>query len=205
MQTYLQLSNYTNHVSIIEHDFPRKFLPQNTVNTISQASCSRLFSGDDIIVCVDADDFLIDEDAFRIINDTYESNPTLLLTYGSYVNLSNNKRGKFCGEYSNGESFRQSPWRGSHLKTFKYKLWQALPKTQLQWDDGEWFECCADRAMMIPMMELAGYDRIKYIDMLLYCYNDLNPLSVWKTNREASIETRDFIASRFPLQRCEKL
>jgi hypothetical protein len=187
----------------LDPDSPqRRYLLKNTRCAIDSFP---ILLPNDVIVCIDADDWLIDEDTFRIIHDAYEENPNLLLTYGSYVNLSSNKRGKFCGEYLPDESFRTSPWRGSHLKTFKYKLWQALPKTQLQWDNGEWFKCCADRAMMIPMMELAGHDRIKYIDMLLYCYNDLNPESVWKTNRELSLKTRDFIAARSPLQRLETI
>lgn len=200
----IKMQTYCDYHFIIEKedtDANRKYLVRNTCEAIEEDRKDP----DDIIVCIDADDFLIDEDAFEIIWEAYQSDPRLLLTYGSYVNYSSNKRGKFCGRYCEGESFRTSPWRGSHLKTFKYKLFNALPKNQLSWDNGELLRCCADRALMIPMMELAGYDRVKYIDMLLYCYDDTNPLSVWNTMRKESIRTREFIASRKPLTRLDTL
>lgn len=173
-------------------DEERQYLVKSTIDAISM--CAEDL--DDIIVCVDADDFLADEDALKIVAETYEKNPNLLLTHGSYVTESDNKVGKFCGAYEPGEDFRTATWRGSHLKTFKYRLWQQLAADDLKDDKGEWFKCCADRAMMIPMMEIAGHDRIQYIPTILYCYNNLNPDSVWKTNRSLSIETRELISAR---------
>ena len=185
----------------IETIADRKYLVENTWDTIN----SMALDPDDIIVLIDADDFLTDEDSFKIVSDEYKNNPNLLLTYGSYVNLSTQKRGKFTGEYGPGESFRTSPWRASHLKTFKYKLWKRLPESALKHDNGEWFTCCADRAIMTPLMEMAGHDRIKYLDWILYCYNDTNKQSVWNTQKANSIMTREEIYSRTPFNRIEKI
>lgn len=198
MQSY---KKYTRTIVIDGDGEDRRYLVKNTIEAITYAEPE----DNDIIVCVDADDFLIDEDAFKIIVRAYDDNPELLLTYGSYVNMSSNMPGKFSGGYEYGVDFRTADWRGSHLKTFKYRLWKTLPMMQLQDDKGDWFKCCADRAMMVPMMELAGHDRIKYIDTLLYCYNDCNPISVWKTNRNLSINTRKTISERKPLNRLAKI
>lgn len=179
----------------------RKYLVKNTVDAIESSEINL----EDVVVCIDADDFLIDENAFKIIAELYEKNPDLLLTYGSYVNESSNLSGKFCGAYKPGEDFRTSDWRGSHLKTFKYKLWKHLPMAELKDAEGNWLKCCADRAMMVPLMELAGYSRILYVPTLLYCYNDVNPNSVWKTNRQLSIDTRKVISERTPLQQLDKV
>jgi len=167
-------------------------LPQATDDLIKFAEPSE----NDIVALIDADDFLCDENAFQVIADEYEKKPDLLLTYGSYVNLSNSKVGKFCKPYQQGESFRKSDWRGSHLKTFKYKLYEKLLLSCIKDETGKYLKCCADRAIMIPMMEMAGHDRIKHIEQILYCYNDLNPNSVWNTMREESKKTREYIANQ---------
>jgi glycosyltransferase involved in cell wall biosynthesis len=190
----IECQSYGNYQIVHNEDSEndRKYLVYRTIQAIEQSGAH----SDDIVACVDADDFLCDPHAFQIIADSYNSNPDLLLTYGSYVNLSSNKCGKFCKPYLAGESFRTSDWRGSHLKTFKYKLWKQLPDSELRDEDGEYFKCCADRAMMVPMMELAGYERISHIPMIIYCYNDLNPDSVWNTMKDLSKTTRELISSR---------
>lgn len=175
----------------IDKDDNRKYLVRNTWELVQTIPAS----DNDILVFVDADDFLCDEDALQIVAETYLRNSECLLTYGSYVNLSSNKRGKFCGPYGSGENVRTAEWRGSHLKTCKYKLWKNLEKSDLTWPDGTWFRCCADRAIMVPLMELAGLERCRYIDKLIYCYDDTNPISVWKTMRDESIKTRERIAN----------
>lgn len=195
MQTYRDFNQYV----YMDVDEGRKYLVGSTVYMIGQANPKP----EDIIVLVDADDFLCDEMALEIVVKAYEDNPELLLTYGSYVNLSSNKTGKFCKAYESGEGFRTSEWRGSHLKTFKYKLYQKLPDAELRDQNGEYFKCCADRAMMIPMMEMAGHDRIAHIPMILYCYNDLNPISVWKTMKDLSRSTREYISRKRPLSRID--
>jgi hypothetical protein len=190
----MQNIKFKNLVSLIPTcNFPRKYLLQNMWETI-QRSASNI-ADDDILAFLDADDFLCDEKALEIVENTYKNDSNLLLTYGSYVNYSSSKKGKFNGAYGPEENVRTAPWRASHLKTCKFKLWKQLPETCLKWPDGTWFTCAADRAIMIPLMEMAGWYRCKHIDWLLYCYNDENPNSVWNTMRDESIRTRDYITS----------
>jgi len=198
MQDY---PNKTITVSIGTDDSKRMYLVENTFHTIYSLN----LEPEDVLILIDADDFLLDENALKIISNEYESDTDLLLTYGSYVNFSNNKRGKFNGEYLNGDNFRASPWRASHLKTFKVKLWKCLPFSALQHASGEWYKCCADRLIMIPLMEMAGYDRIKHIDWLLYCYDDTNPEGVWRTNKELSLKIRESIEHKPSFQRIDNI
>ena len=179
----------------IEDDSNRKYLLKNTVDTIQETK----MNDDDIIVFIDADDFLCDEKALEIINNEYEENETLLLTYGSYCNLSSNEKGKFCGPYIYGENVRQSQWRASHLKTMKYRLFKKIPNTCFLDENGTYFKCCADRAIMTPAIELAGFNNIKWIEPIIYCYNDINPISCWSTNRSLSVKTREYIINMEPL------
>lgn len=168
----------------------RRYLLEN----MSMALDGGKFAKDDIICCVDGDDFLCDEFALAIVNKAYLKHECLI-THGSYVNLSDSERGKFNGPYKDREDVRVSKWRASHLKTFKYGLWRALPKTALM-DGGKYFRCSSDRAMMIPMMEMAGLNRVKHIDTVLYCYNDKNKHSVWNTMKDESRRVRSIIKQR---------
>lgn len=195
----MQTNNKYKLTKSIEDDSNRKYLLKNTVDTINGIKCV----DEDIIALIDADDWLCDENAFKIVQETYDHYPDILLTYGSYVELSTNRCGKFCSQYTQGEDFRKTPWRGSHLKTFKYKLFKMLPELELTDENGDYFKCCADRALMIPMMEMAGFDRIMHIPMLIYCYNDINPERVWKTMKDLSISTRDYISRQKPLERLD--
>lgn len=192
-------AGYETHISVDDDDANRKYLVRNTWETVAAIRGT----DDDILVFLDADDFFIDEDALRIVADTYAKYPDCLVTYGNYVNYHTNKRGKFTGEYKPEEAVRTAPWRASHLKTCRMKLWKHLPVEHLKWPDGSWFKCAADRAFMIPLMEMAGWDRCRHIDWLLYCYNDENPESVWNTMREESVRTREHIAKLPALKRLD--
>jgi hypothetical protein len=178
-----------------------KYLVRNTWDLVKGIDAA----DDDILAFLDTDDFFCDEDALRIVADAYAANPACLVTYGSYVNYSSSKRGKFCGAYGPEESVRTAPWRASHLKTCKYRLWRRLTEQLLRWPDGNWFTCAADRVFMTPLMEMAGWDRCHHLDWLLYCYDDTNPQSVWLTRREDSVATRRHLEGLPRLRRLEAL
>jgi hypothetical protein len=199
----ITMQRHESHVTHVSLDTgpEKKFLIRNTYETVRAIDAAN----DDILAFLDADDFLCDEDALRIVEDAYADHPECLLTYGSYVNFSSSKRGKFTGAYGPEEGVRAAPWRASHLKTCKYKLWRQLPSAVLRWPDGSWFKCAADRAFMIPLMEMAGWDRRRHIDWLLYCYDDTNPQSVWNTMRRESVLTREYIAKMPALKRLETI
>lgn len=175
--------------------FKRGYLLESTLAGIHECEPE----DDDIIVLVDADDFLCDEAALEIVRAEY-AKPETLLTYGSYC-TSDGTQGKFNGAYQSGESVRTSPWRASHLKTFRYKLLAEVPADQLLRNDGTPITCAADRSLMIPMMELAGLDRCRHIETILYCYNDTNPLAVWATQRIESKTIRAELSARPSLPR----
>jgi hypothetical protein len=129
---------------------------------------------EDIICDLDLDDYLL-PGALQTVLDTYRDNPDILLTYGSYRNESG-KPARFNGEYKT-DNFRELPWRATHIKTFKYKLYRQVKIRDLHGPDGKYFMTTSDLALMFPMMDMAGLDRIKHIKECLYCYNDMNPAS----------------------------
>lgn len=147
-------------------------------------------SPDDVICDVDLDDYLL-PNALRIVEKEYLRYPNLLLTHGSY-RMESGKPARFNGRYTS-DDFRGSKFLASHLKTFKYKLFRNIKFNSLQSPDGGFFMTCADLALILPMLEMAGLDRIRHIKQCLYCYNDLNPLNDHKVHKQDQVDTTKFI------------
>ncbi len=128
---------------------------------------------DDIICILDGDDMLIRADAVDIIDRLYCDDT--LLTYGQYI-WPNNQVGH-CKAYTK-ETFSQLRTGGywaSHIRTFKYKLYKEMmnqdPGLSCYKDkDGEFYKITYDIAIMTPLMEVAGFDKIKFNPDPVYYY-----------------------------------
>jgi len=161
-----------NKVNLIVNK-ERKYALQNILDTLV---CSN-YNDDDIICFVDADDVLLHNHVFEILNAIYSTNSNINLTYGSMIYLDRNSLHKVGSKYSKDEfaSLRLSPWKAAHLRTFKYKLFKKLLSNDpelhcLRDDDGEIFKMPYDMAFLFPLMELAGYDGIAFLNTPLYGY-----------------------------------
>jgi len=129
---------------------------------------------DDVIVTVDGDDWLNGPRVLETVRGAYEANPELLLTYGSWVGYPdptavNNSAPYMEHEFNGG--LRTGPWRGSHLRTFKYKLWRKLKDADLRGKNGKYYQSAWDLSFMWPMLEMAGYSRTRWMREQLYVYN----------------------------------
>jgi glycosyltransferase involved in cell wall biosynthesis len=128
---------------------------------------------DDIICLLDGDDKLIVDSALDTIDSLYNDNT--LLTYGQYI-WPNGHIGH-CKEYTEYEfsMLRKGGYWASHLRTFKFKLYKELikqdPKLNCYKDNlGEFYKSCYDVAIMTPLMEIAGFDNIKFNPTPVYFY-----------------------------------
>lgn len=128
---------------------------------------------DDIICIIDGDDFLFRQDAIDIIDGLYQDDT--LLTYGQYV-WPNGQIGH-CKPYSKNEfdSLRKGGYWASHMRTFKYKIYKELIKQDpnlncYKDEDGNFFTITADVATTTPLMEIAGFKRIKFNPEPIYYY-----------------------------------
>lgn len=128
---------------------------------------------DDIICILDGDDYLIRPDTIDIIDGLYQDDT--LLTYGQYV-WPNGHAGH-CAPYTNEtfKTLRTGGYWASHLRTFKYKLYKELLKQDPDLScyknkDGEFYTMTYDIAMMTPLMEIAGFDTIKFNPIPVYYY-----------------------------------
>jgi glycosyltransferase involved in cell wall biosynthesis len=155
----------------------------------------------DILITVDADDWLLDDNALDIIVRYYRAFPNLLLTHGSWVpfpfapcNTNNAPYDKMHFE----TNIRKYDWRASHLRTFKYILWKNIKDKDLKDQNGNYFQSAWDLALMWPMLEMAGYERVKFVPELLYVYNMENPASDTRLRIHQQMYYSNYIAAKKP-------
>lgn len=165
---------------------------------------------EDIIVSVDGDDWLIDEQVLSVLNEAYDGE--IWLTYGQYIpysdsyknycqplgyNRTTNDQGEWIESRLDSRTYRHSGvWITSHLKTFKKKLWDKIDDKDFREENGEYFKTCGDCAMLYPMIEMAGDQHIKFINRVLYVYNDLNPNCHTRTIPDESIRIARYLRSK---------
>lgn len=167
---------------------------------------------EDVIVNVDGDDWLPHDRVLQVLDDVY-ADSQVWITYGSHRRWKNKinhwlrltvRRG-IAAPYPQAvltdRSFREHEFLASHLRTFKTFLWNAIHHEDLCDTDGEHFQLACDAAFMYPMLEMAGGEHLRYLDEILYVYNNSNPLNDHKAAAQAQRETADRIRNkpRYPL------
>ncbi len=124
---------------------------------------------DEVIVWLDGDDWLATDHALEILARAYAGPVEPWVTYGQFM-FATGEMG-FAGPYAPGESARHSNyWRATHLKTFRAGLVQQLDPSDLKNEQGEFCDLAIDRAVMYPLLELAGARQL-FIHQILYVYN----------------------------------
>ena len=154
----------------------------------------------DVITLIDGDDSLYDRKVLSCVDYVY-SKTNCLLTYGSMVTESAGVRLVTKAGYSPNDNVRETRWRASHLKTFKYKLWSRVPVQYFKGEDGNWLTTTSDMAMMMSMIELAGIENTRYVSRINYLYNNLNPLCVRSNIKDVQVANEHWIRSMEPLNR----
>ena len=166
-------------------------------------------SPDTIIVTVDGDDYLSNENVLSYLNEIYSED--IWMTYGQFTpisgryegvcqpleyNITFNDAGEKVINQLTSQTYRRSgAWVTSHLRTFRAWLWNKIEDSDLRDCEGKYFKVAWDLAFMYPMIEMAG-SHLKYIDKILYFYNDLNPSCDGTVNPKLQIETGKYIQSK---------
>lgn len=132
----------------------------------------RSFDDNDIIVYADGDDEFVGRFALDQIADAHANGA--LITYGQFI-WSDGTIGfaKQCHDRPR----KVGPWSATHLKTFRAGLVKRIEEKHLRTAKGAYLEHALDRALMIPMLEMAGIDRAKFIPNILYLYNGATPFN----------------------------
>jgi hypothetical protein len=132
-------------------------------------------SPDDIVCLLDGDDRLVGSGALGTISDLYERTGCLV-SYGQYEDDSGQVG--HCRAYRRWEfdSLRSRGFVASHLKTFRFSVYLEAMRQDPECDryrnaDGSFFEMSTDVAMMTPLLEIAGFERLAFNPVVVYRYN----------------------------------
>ena len=157
----------------------------------------------DIIVHLDGDDELTPGALARVAH--FYQRQDVWLTYGSFVRqdgVLDHTWGPQFGRRYAGSPPRRSPWRATHLRTFRAGLIQRVPLNHMiDSRTGKLVDACGDLATMWPMLELAGENYLVSTDVnYVYHFEHSGAkLDAEHTRRENQIVGAD-LASRTPLE-----
>jgi len=158
-----------------------------------------------VIITLDGDDALAGTNVLEKLDKLYQD-PDCWMTVGSY--MQNDNYSVVSPVVSEGywkQNIRKIPWSFSHLRTFRKELFCKIKKEDLLDLDGGFYKCTFDRAMMYPMVEMSGKDKVRLIGEVLYIYNRLNPISVDRVHRQDQLRIEQQISNKQPYQKIESL
>jgi len=188
-KTYEIMTQYSNGDSRFNCllNFEKKFALKNFIDGFSMISNN----SEDILINIDGDDWLASENVLQKVADMYDKTDCLM-TYGSFVEYpSKIVHQYYLSPYDDyvieNNIFRNVPWKASHLRTFKKKLWDKIDLADfINEETGKYYEVACDLAIMFPMLEMS-HSRSRHISDLLYVYNKQNPLSDMYVKEEEQI------------------
>ena len=165
---------------------------------------------DTIIVLLDGDDWLPNNNVLNHLNELY--NDDVWVTAGAYAEWPAGRvvPALYIPPHIWKENIRHlqipnHPNLFSHMRTFRKKLFNNIKKEDLLGEDGQFYACTFDRALMYPMVEMAGPEHYLAVQDVLYVYNRQNPLSVDKVARDDQLRIEMEIRGKTPYERIERI
>lgn len=199
VQSFLMLPEYKNKIKYIFNNKREGNGLINMFTAIREIATDK----EDIIIILDGDDWLSGNDVLEYLNDVY-NNPDIWLTYGSFEPLSGKYSGT-CKQVEDPRTYRKSgKWTTSHLRSYKKFLWDRIKDSSFKNIKGEYIEGGNDCAAMYAMIEMSGLKHSKFIDKVLYIYNDLNPINVMKIKEQEQLSNAEYIRCEKPYDPIEK-
>jgi len=141
---------------------------------------------DEIIINLDADDWLYHNNVLQRINEEYQDQQ-VWITYGNYI-ICTKKGYRFFRRccfpitpeiFTKSRTALEKNLKACHLKTFYVWLFKKINPEDLKCND-QFLKSCYDLAIMAPMLEMAR-EHHRFISDILYVYNRKNSLNVSKT------------------------
>jgi glycosyltransferase involved in cell wall biosynthesis len=192
--SYDKLPHDDERATIIKNEV-RKTALENIHNAIMN-HCD----ADDIVVLLDGDDWFPSKKVLSYIDEQYKELDCWIM-YGQ-ANWTNGQRG-FARAYTEEEfkSVRTAPFKVSHLRTFRAGLYHSMEAQDsgfagLKDDNGDFYKSSYDTAIMFPIMEMAGFEKTKFNDTILYIYNRDNPISDDKVDQQLQWSVHKEVANK---------
>ena len=165
---------------------------RNTLDIVNNVA-----EDDEVIVRLDAGDYLIDLDALAIINVFYDKAKPAVLWTAHRWSLSDHN---ISGPIDASMSVYEQPWKSSHLKTFVASELKGLNEDNFKDEDGNWIMIACDQAIFLPMMERArrANKPLVFLPRVMYHYDiDLKDPNLFNTERSFKQKgSAEFIRAR---------
>lgn len=192
VETYVKEHNQEFRTAII-HNQKRLGAMHNFFDAIY--SCD----DNEIIVVLDGDDWFAQPQTLARINKEYVENDAWI-TYGQYSSYPDGMMG-ICQPIPEWvfqeQKIRTYPWVTSHVRTFYAWLFKSVKEDDFK-HEGEFYSVTCDQAMMLPMLEMAGFAHQRFIPDILYIYNNETPLSDTRNALAQQIFIKNIIRSKLP-------
>jgi glycosyltransferase involved in cell wall biosynthesis len=137
----------------------------------------------EIVVCIDGDDWLPHHGVLSRVAEEFEKGAWFV--YGKFATTVPRPEGWATGEYSPDRvldiywrtmgfvpdcDFRRQGCKTAGLRAFRSELIKKIADEDLMLG-GWWQQTGWDNALVFPMLEMSGLDRISYIEDTIYIYN----------------------------------
>ena len=155
-------------------------------------------SDDEIIIEIDGDDWLPNSKVLNKLDEIY-SNSNIWITNGSFK-YSSGQNG-FSSKQKIDEYLRINRMTCSHIRTWRAFLWRKINEEDLKDENGEYWKVTGDLAFMFPMLEMSGEEHYRFIDEVMYVYNEQNPLNDHKVDLGLVNEIANKIRSKKKYQK----
>ena len=150
---------------------------------------------DDIIILTSGDDYLADEHVLSHLNECYQDDTWF--TYGQYIPLGDLNAAQRCFPIPDTRTYRKSDqWLASHPITFRRWLWNRIKDKDLKNKDGNYSQYACDTSYIYALIEMAGKKHMKFIERVMYVYNDLNPACTYLIYSEQNLKEALFYKSK---------
>lgn len=137
-----------------------------------------------IVVLLDGDDILAHENVLSRINKAYEDS-AIWLAYSQFLVWPTGEKGwnNYYDKKLIDTTNNRNDYACSHIRTFYAALFKKIKLEDLTYEK-QFFQMSWDKAIMLPMMEMARDGHFSFIPEVLYIYNTANPLNDHKVDLE---------------------
>ncbi|NDD55056.1 glycosyltransferase family 2 protein [bacterium] len=194
-----------------EHDVHgRVTLLRNQYNRGAMHNMYTVVSGlapECVVVVLDGDDQFARKDVLSLINKVYNKFD-VWLTYGNlqvhpFVGVTPcvGARQIPSAAFAANTVRQCKPFPADHLRTYRAWLFQCVEEKDFLDQRGRFVASASDLAAMLPMLEMAGSCKAKFVPDILYLYNVASPLNDFKLRRANQKALAQLIRGRMPYER----
>lgn len=135
---------------------------------------------EDVIVHLDGDDWFFHPYVLQLLENVYTAQDCWA-TYGNYISTDGSP--SICRPVNEKISrLNLTHWYFSHLRTFKYFLFQQIKPEDFKDDDDQYFRFGGDVALIVPIIELCPLNKTYFINFPNVVYNRFSPINDDKVN-----------------------